>query len=82
MTSRTKKATAPPPPIDECLFGNNDDTVSLSDLRRIASQGIMDQGSHRSVAWRLLLGYLPENRSECSSVLQETGRVSGSNCRH
>ena len=33
--------------------------IDLSQLRRIASQGIVDEGSHRAVAWRVLLGYLP-----------------------
>jgi hypothetical protein len=56
-------------PIDECLFGK--DLVSLADLRRIASQGIVDQGSHRAVAWRVLLGYLPEDRQEWPCVLEK-----------
>jgi hypothetical protein len=57
-------------PIDECLFGN-DSIVSLAELRRIASQGIVDQGSYRAVAWRILLGYLPENREEWPFVLED-----------
>jgi len=69
-TTTTRKKTTLPPPIDQCLFGPNYD-VSLADLRRIASQGIVDQGSHRSVAWRILLGYLPENRKEWPAVLEE-----------
>ena len=33
--------------------------IDLQALRRISSQGISDVGSHRPVAWRVLLGYLP-----------------------
>jgi hypothetical protein len=33
--------------------------IPIQELRRIASQGIPDQGSHRSVTWRVLLGGLP-----------------------
>ena len=33
--------------------------VNIQQLRRIASQGIADEGSHRAVAWRVLLGFLP-----------------------
>lgn len=78
-------APPPPPPpsrkanvpIDECLFGgssdsnNNDDAVSLPELRRIASLGIVDQGSFRGIAWRLLLGYISPNRLEWNAVLTE-----------
>ena len=35
--------------------------IDLAKLRRICSQGIVDEGSHRGVAWRVLLGYLPTN---------------------
>ena len=33
--------------------------INIQQLRRIASQGIADEGSHRAVAWRVLLGFLP-----------------------
>jgi hypothetical protein len=33
--------------------------ISIQQLRRIASQGVADEGSHRAVAWRVLLGFLP-----------------------
>lgn len=70
--STTRKKANPPPPIDVCLFDDpTNTTISLSDLRRIASQGIVDQGSHRSVAWRVLLGYLPEDRTKWPAVLEE-----------
>ena len=48
-----------------------DHAIRLSDLRRLASQGIVDQGSHRAVAWRVLLGYLPPDVSEWKTVLLE-----------
>lgn len=32
--------------------------IDLAKLRRVCSQGIADEGSHRGVAWRVLLGYL------------------------
>ena len=40
---------------------NLDHTIDLVELRRLAamSGGISDVGSHRAVAWRVLLGYLP-----------------------
>mmetsp|Transcript_5352 Transcript_5352/g.7575 ORF Transcript_5352/g.7575 Transcript_5352/m.7575 type:complete len:903 (+) Transcript_5352:437-3145(+) len=47
-------------------------TVSLQELRRIASQGIVDKGSYRPVAWRVLLGYLPPDTSQWKEqVLKE-----------
>jgi hypothetical protein len=50
--------------------------ISLSDLRRLASQGIVDgtaanAGSHRPVAWRVLLGYLPVETNQWKDVLLE-----------
>jgi len=32
--------------------------IDLAKLRRVSSQGIADEGSHRGVAWRVLLEYL------------------------
>ena len=46
-----------------------DHVVKLSELRRLASQGFVDQGSHRAVAWRLLLGYLPVELSQWKETL-------------
>jgi hypothetical protein len=34
-------------------------TIDLAILRKLASQGIPDEGSWRAIVWRLLLGYLP-----------------------
>jgi hypothetical protein len=68
---KTKKSPPPPPSIEECLFGRNDE-ISLSDLRKLASLGICDQGSHRPLAWRILLGYLPcHSRREWPVVLEQ-----------
>lgn len=33
--------------------------IDLVQLRKIASQGIVDEGSYRGIAWRVLLNYLP-----------------------
>ncbi|KAK1381250.1 Rab-GAP TBC domain-containing protein [Heracleum sosnowskyi] len=37
--------------------------ISLSELRRLASQGIPDGAGVRSAVWKLLLGYLPSDRA-------------------
>ncbi|XP_075654125.1 uncharacterized protein LOC142624443 isoform X2 [Castanea sativa] len=37
--------------------------VNMRELRRIASQGIPDTAGIRSTVWKLLLGYLPPDRS-------------------
>jgi hypothetical protein len=44
--------------------------ISIQQLRRIASQGVADEGSHRAVAWRVLLGFLP-----CKDI-SETWKIS------
>ncbi|KAJ6860317.1 TBC1 domain family member 13-like [Populus alba x Populus x berolinensis] len=41
----------------------------MGELRRIASQGIPDGAGIRSTVWKLLLGYLPPDRSLWSSEL-------------
>lgn len=47
-------------------------SVDLSLLRRIASQaGIQEEGSHRAVAWRVMLGYLPPDNREWERTLTE-----------
>ncbi|KAK8365084.1 hypothetical protein V6Z12_A02G027500 [Gossypium hirsutum] len=43
--------------------------INMWELRRIASQGIPDGGGIRSTVWKLLLGYLPPDRSQWSSEL-------------
>ncbi|KAK2643992.1 hypothetical protein Ddye_019187 [Dipteronia dyeriana] len=43
--------------------------INIRELRRIASQGIPDGGVVRSTVWKLLLGYLPPDRSLWSSEL-------------
>jgi hypothetical protein len=53
--------------------------VPLNLLRRVSSQGIEDDdydagaegGSHRALAWRVLLGYLPPDRREWSAVANQ-----------
>lgn len=44
--------------------------ISLPQLRKFASQGIPDEGSHRGVVWRVLLGYLPSQLSQWQNVLE------------
>ncbi|KDP39352.1 hypothetical protein JCGZ_01109 [Jatropha curcas] len=43
--------------------------VNMREVRRIASQGIPDGPGVRSTVWKLLLGYLPPDRSLWSSEL-------------
>ncbi|TXG72604.1 hypothetical protein EZV62_001183 [Acer yangbiense] len=43
--------------------------INIREVRRIASQGIPDGGGVRSTVWKLLLGYLPPDRSLWSSEL-------------
>ncbi|KAJ4846024.1 hypothetical protein Tsubulata_002539 [Turnera subulata] len=43
--------------------------INMRELRRIASQGIPDGAGIRSTVWKLLLGYLPPDRSLWSSEL-------------
>lgn len=45
--------------------------IDIQNLRRICSLGISDNGSHRAVAWRVLLGYLPFDHSQWEEVLQD-----------
>jgi hypothetical protein len=44
--------------------------VDLKLLRRLASRGIPDEGSHRGVVWRLLLGYLPAATDDWETALR------------
>lgn len=37
-------------------------TISIGELRQLASQGIPECGSIRATTWKLLLGYLPKSR--------------------
>ncbi|GER28786.1 Ypt/Rab-GAP domain of gyp1p superfamily protein [Striga asiatica] len=43
--------------------------INMGELRRLASQGIPDGASIRSTVWKLLLGYLPSDRSLWPSEL-------------
>ena len=44
--------------------------INLQELRRLASQGVPDEGSRRALTWRVLLGYLPSDTSRWPDVLQ------------
>lgn len=48
---------------------NQHHVIPIQELRRIASMGITDQGSHRGVVWRVLLGGLPLNTAEWRDYL-------------
>lgn len=57
---------------EQGLWKNSPHTIQLALLRKIASQvGIEDEGSHRAVAWRVMLGYLPTDNREWESTLTE-----------
>eukprot|EP00250_Pteridium_aquilinum_P019932 c24630_g1_i2 orf=61-1209(+) len=45
--------------------------ISIVELQRLASQGIPDSGSIRSITWKLLLGYLPKSRDFWSLELEK-----------
>ncbi|KAK2999547.1 hypothetical protein RJ639_023607 [Escallonia herrerae] len=45
--------------------------LNMSELRRLASQGIPDGAGIRSTVWKLLLGYLPSDRGLWSSELSK-----------
>ena len=44
--------------------------INLQELRRLASQGVPDEGGRRALTWRVLLGYLPSDTSRWPDVLQ------------
>jgi len=50
---------------------NENHTIDLLNLRRLASQGIPDNGCYRSIVWRVLLGYLPCEVKDWESVLKK-----------
>ncbi|GAA0183748.1 GTPase-activating protein [Lithospermum erythrorhizon] len=45
--------------------------INMGELRRLASQGIPDGGGLRATVWKLLLGYLPRDRSLWSTELSK-----------
>ncbi|XP_065829896.1 TBC1 domain family member 13-like [Oscarella lobularis] len=45
------------------------DELSLAEARRFAFEGIPDEGSRRSILWKLLLFYLPSKRSDWGAML-------------
>jgi hypothetical protein len=57
---------------EQGLWKKTSHTIDLSLLRKVASQvGIPEEGSHRAVAWRVLLGYLPVDNREWETTLTE-----------
>ena len=44
--------------------------INLQELRRLSSQGIPEEGSHRALSWRILMGYLPPDTSKWEAVLK------------
>ena len=55
----------------ETLSSAPQHVIDVNALRRIASQGISDRGSHRAVAWRVLLGYLPAETIQWETTLKK-----------
>lgn len=49
--------------------------VNSADLRKLSSIGIPDDGNHRGVVWRLLLGYLPMKLSEWQPTLDHKRNI-------
>mmetsp|Transcript_45365 Transcript_45365/g.67360 ORF Transcript_45365/g.67360 Transcript_45365/m.67360 type:complete len:782 (-) Transcript_45365:45-2390(-) len=71
----TRRITTPSPPLAPPA-DPLDHVVPLATLRRIASQGIVDEQdqhtkSFRPVCWRVLLGYLPVEVKDWKSTLLE-----------
>ncbi|EEC44610.1 predicted protein, partial [Phaeodactylum tricornutum CCAP 1055/1] len=54
--------------------------INLVQLRKLSSLGIPDEGSHRGVVWRVLLGYLPLELSQWEGLLQEKRQLYHSYC--
>lgn len=53
----------------ESILGN--DTIDLKKLREICSQGCPNEGGTRSLVWKILLNYLPKNRSQWTDNLNK-----------
>ncbi|KAL8486873.1 hypothetical protein ACS0TY_023532 [Phlomoides rotata] len=61
---------APPPPVAEIISKQaqllqelSRKVMNMGELRRLASEGLPDGSGIRAVVWKLLLGYLPPDRS-------------------
>ncbi|CAG9767946.1 unnamed protein product [Ceutorhynchus assimilis] len=51
------------------------DVVKLEDLKKLSFHGIPDDQGKRALCWRILLGYLPEERSKWKNVLTEKRKL-------
>lgn len=49
----------------------NNDTIDLTRLRALCSQGCPNEGGTRSLIWKILLNYLPRNRKDWSDRLEK-----------
>jgi hypothetical protein len=58
------------------------DTVDLAALRQLAFVGIPEELRIRGLYWKLLLGYLPPERSQWSAVLGERRQRYQAYCTH
>lgn len=47
------------------------DVINLETLKKLSFHGIPDSQGKRALCWRLLLGYLPVEKAQWNSVLQE-----------
>jgi hypothetical protein len=61
-------------------YRTQDHVINLVQLRKLSSLGIPDEGSHRGVVWRVLLGYLPLELSQWEGLLQEKRQLYHSYC--
>jgi hypothetical protein len=49
----------------------NNPVINIKLLREVCRKGIPDEAAYiRSICWKLLLGYLPEQREKWASVIQ------------
>ncbi|KAL7558340.1 hypothetical protein ACA910_000140 [Epithemia clementina (nom. ined.)] len=55
--------------------------VPLGPLRRLAALGIPDEGSHRAVVWRVLLGYLPSTIDDWPAHVVHQRQIYYQKCR-
>lgn len=52
------------------LWQQKHHVIDVKQLRKIVTSGIVEEGSLRAIAWRVLFGYLPPDNSEWESVLR------------
>jgi len=53
---------------DECMSSN---IVDLKKLRELCFRGVPEGGGRRAASWRILLGYLPANKSQWQEICRK-----------